>query len=170
MEVTLKKSRPVLGAYVLYPGWFDQLPENNPYKESIEKVGIGAFALLPGQENKWLYSFLKEKLGAGNASTGYQQAGSDIHFVEDAARIAYQGMAARHYPDLTLVATAAPQAGRTQAYLDAFKYGTAKWYHMRLHASERVTIEQNAIREVRFCAIAVTQENGSDRHISFVYR
>jgi hypothetical protein len=165
----VEKSRPVLGAYVLYPGWFDQLQADNPYNEPIEKVGIGAFALLPGKENTWLYSFFKEKLGTGSVSTGYQQISSDIHFVEDAARIAYQGMAARYYPDLTLVATAAPQAGRTQEYLDSFKNGTAKWYHMKLQASERKSIEQNAIREVRFCAIAVTQENASDRHISFVY-
>ncbi|ENM3852977.1 restriction endonuclease-like protein [Vibrio cholerae] len=44
-----KKSRPVFGAFALYPGFFDQATTPNPYAAAIEEVGIGAFALLPSQ-------------------------------------------------------------------------------------------------------------------------
>lgn len=44
-----KKSRPVFGAFALYPGFFDQATNPNPYAAAIEEVGIGAFALLPSQ-------------------------------------------------------------------------------------------------------------------------
>ena len=44
-----KKSRPVFGAFALYPGFFDQAATPNPYAAAIEEVGIGAFALLPSQ-------------------------------------------------------------------------------------------------------------------------
>lgn len=61
------KSRPVLGAFALYPGCFNQKddPNLNPYAESIKQVGIGAFALLPsndGSGQAWLSAFLKEEL------------------------------------------------------------------------------------------------------------
>lgn len=45
-----KKSRPVFGAFALYPGFFDQATTPNPYAAAIEEVGIGAFALLPSQD------------------------------------------------------------------------------------------------------------------------
>jgi hypothetical protein len=165
----VEKSRPVLGAYVLYPGWFDQQQKKNPYNEAIEKVGIGAFALLPGQQNEWLFSFLKEKFGVVDTSAIYQQKSSDIHFVEDAARIAYQGMSVMHYQDLALVTTAAPVEGREQSYIDSINNGVARWYHMCLEASQRENIQQAVMREIRFCAIAVVNSETGNREIHFVY-
>ena len=44
----LEKSRPILGAFVLYPGWFDEADTSNPYQDAIEAVGIGGFPLLRG--------------------------------------------------------------------------------------------------------------------------
>lgn len=64
-----KKSRPVFGAFALYPGFFDQANEPNPYADAIEEIGIGAFALLPSQhtsnhhENRWLIDYLKDQIG-----------------------------------------------------------------------------------------------------------
>ncbi|MDR9778407.1 nuclease domain-containing protein, partial [Rhizobium hidalgonense] len=60
------KSRPVLGAFALYPGCFNQKddPNLNPYAESIEQVGIGAFALLPrndGSVHACLSAFLEQE-------------------------------------------------------------------------------------------------------------
>jgi predicted component of viral defense system (DUF524 family) len=67
-------SRPVYGAYALYPGFYDnQSYIDNPYKESIEQVDIGAFPLLPGQEQTWLVNFLKEMLGINKVGSGYAQ-------------------------------------------------------------------------------------------------
>ena len=56
------RSRPVYGAYALYPGYFDQQAETNPYHQTIDDVDIGAFAFLPGRENHWLKRFLSEIL------------------------------------------------------------------------------------------------------------
>lgn len=92
-----KKSRPVFGAFALYPGFFDQATNPNPYAAAIEEVGIGAFALLPSQNepsqnrpsqnelcqteptqtksgycgHRWLLEFLQAQIGtAPNAQTG----------------------------------------------------------------------------------------------------
>ncbi|MCR9352347.1 restriction endonuclease-like protein [Vibrio alginolyticus] len=92
-----KKSRPVFGAFALYPGFFDQAANPNPYAAAIEEVGIGAFALLPSQDepsqnrssqnelsqtdptqtkssysgHKWLLEFLQTQIGtAPNTQTG----------------------------------------------------------------------------------------------------
>ena len=92
-----KKSRPVFGAFALYPGFFDQATTPNPYAAAIEEVGIGAFALLPSQNepcqngpsqnelsqtestqtksrysgHQWLLEFLQAQIGtAPNAQTG----------------------------------------------------------------------------------------------------
>ncbi|MEG7566420.1 restriction endonuclease-like protein [Vibrio cholerae] len=91
-----KKSRPVFGAFALYPGFFDQTTTPNPYAAAIEEVGIGAFALLPSQDepsqnepsqnelsqtdpnqtksrysgHQWLLEFLQAQIGtAPNAQT-----------------------------------------------------------------------------------------------------
>jgi hypothetical protein len=60
-------SRPVFGAYALYPGYFIDQYEKNPYHQSIEQIDIGAFPMLPGQNHKWLVEFLKEIIGADSS-------------------------------------------------------------------------------------------------------
>lgn len=59
--------RAVTGAFALYPGNYDQDTSCNPYNESISKVGIGAFALLPLNNKKhgqaWLTDFIKKEVG-----------------------------------------------------------------------------------------------------------
>ena len=92
-----KKSRPVFGAFALYPGFFNQATTPNPYAAAIEEVGIGAFALLPSQNepcqngpsqnelsqtestqtksrysgHQWLLEFLQAQIGtAPNSQTG----------------------------------------------------------------------------------------------------
>jgi hypothetical protein len=94
---TAKKSRPVFGAFALYPGFLDQATKPNPYAAAIEEVGIGAFALLPSQNepsqnwfsqnelsqtdptqtkssysgHQWLLEFLQAQIGtAPNAQAG----------------------------------------------------------------------------------------------------
>ncbi|MGP4789155.1 DUF2357 domain-containing protein [Psychrobacter sp. 1Y11] len=72
-DVKAKKSRPVFGAFALYPGYFDQRNVSNPYLNAISEVSIGAFALLPSAieghaKNQsgqfWLLDFLREQLGS----------------------------------------------------------------------------------------------------------
>lgn len=56
-------SRPVYGAYALYPGYFNNQPAGkNPYHESIENIDIGAFPMLPGHNQTWLVNFLKDTI------------------------------------------------------------------------------------------------------------
>ncbi|WP_226992245.1 restriction endonuclease-like protein [Aliiglaciecola lipolytica] len=122
----VKKSRPVFGAFALYPGFFDQATTPNPYAAAIEEVGIGAFALLPSQDepcqsdpiqtknnysgHKWLLEFLQEQIGTvPNAQIGqsneamYPVAGmAERLYVQEAARIPYYGMRQVLYPDLTM--------------------------------------------------------------------
>ncbi|AHF01375.1 hypothetical protein THIAE_05860 [Thiomicrospira aerophila AL3] len=57
-------SRPVYGAYALYPGYFkDQKKGKNPYHEAIDEIDIGAFPFLPSNDNTWLVEFLSKRLG-----------------------------------------------------------------------------------------------------------
>ncbi|MBH0064411.1 DUF2357 domain-containing protein [Psychrobacter sp. SZ93C1] len=69
-----QKSRPIFGAFALYPGYFDQVNTNNPYLNSIDEVSIGAFSLLPSplqpdskisNGHYWLLDFLRQQIGTG---------------------------------------------------------------------------------------------------------
>ena len=115
-----KKSRPIFGAFALYPGYFDQATNPNPYAAAIEEVGIGAFALLPSQDepsqnrssqnelsqtdptqtksrysgHQWLLEFLQAQIGtAPNAQTG--QGNETMYPVAGMAERLYVQEAAR---------------------------------------------------------------------------
>jgi hypothetical protein len=158
-----RKSRPVFGAYALYPGYFDQKSGANPYSTEIEEVGIGAFSLLPtanGSGNIWLTNFLQSKLGKKPSET-------DSYFVEEAPRIPYAGTEVRRFRDLAIIAN---QLGpeRTVSYTDAFASGDASFYHTRTLAFSRQSIEQHVIREAGFLAVALDSSCGQ-RIIEYVY-
>ncbi len=81
----LIKSRPVFGAFALYPGFFNQNTTKNPYLESIDEIGIGAFALLPravqtdsDSEHYWLLDFLTQKLG-GNPTVSNSKGSKEVN-------------------------------------------------------------------------------------------
>ncbi|MEZ9417587.1 hypothetical protein AB4189_26025, partial [Vibrio sp. 10N.286.49.E1] len=100
-------SRPVMGAFALYPGFCDQVNTHNPYQDAIEQIGIGAFALLPSANNQlghnlWLKNYLQQKLGA--SITSRSRLSNDYYFIEDSARIAPYGSCSARYQDLTMVA------------------------------------------------------------------
>ncbi|MCK5667120.1 MAG: DUF2357 domain-containing protein, partial [Thiotrichaceae bacterium] len=99
---TNNKTRPVFGAYALYPGFYNQNTDNNPYQEAIDETGIGAFSLLPGDDvgSYWLKRFLMNKLGPAQAT--YTLAESEKYYVEEAVRISYKGTTTSHYNDLTI--------------------------------------------------------------------
>ncbi len=170
------QSRPVFGAFALYPGYYPQSVANvecNPYHSSIREIGIGAFPLVPGQVadggdagNAWLGAFLQEKLGSGLHG---MNANPDRLYIDDSARIPATGMLQARYPELTMVVTGAPKAGRTREYLQGFRDGTAGWYHMKLYASERESIPQNLMREVRFCAITAYDPVASEKRADWLW-
>lgn len=173
-----EKSRPVLGAFVLYPGWFDEQTSNNPYETSIQDVGIGAFPMLPDRPNTWLRTFLGKQFGklvknAGESdywSTPYPIVESDKHFAEDSARIATTGTYLSHYKDLALVAHLAPAKGRDKDYLQRFEDGKAGWYHIPVATTDlKFSISRNVMNETRQCAVAVSDNKGKNRILKYIY-
>lgn len=159
-----ERTRPILGAFVLYPGWFDEAT-NNPYDEAIDAVGIGGFPLLPGRPNKWLRDFLESRFG--NANMAYKIPEPDQYLAEDSARIATMGTYLGRYEDLTLAASLGPR--RDKEYVERFRQGTAGWYHMPLATTDKKAIERNVMREVRYCAIGVHHADNKERIIMHLY-
>jgi len=186
-----KKSRPVFGAFALYPGFFDQLQESNPYADAIEEVGIGAFALLPSQSacdkqsgysgREWLLTFLQTQIGrAPNTQTGqcievmYPVAGmAERLYVQEAARIPYYGMRQVLHPDLTLTAALGGQKGRNQSYLENFENGVAQWYHIKLGAIKQLEDKvgsHHIAEEIRYLALATpSNQNAGTKEIAKVW-
>lgn len=179
-----KKSRPVFGAFALYPGFFDQATTPNPYAAAIEEVGIGAFALLPSQNelsqtestqtksrysgHQWLLEFLQTQIGiAPNAQTGqgneamYPVAGmAERLYVQEAARIPYYGMRQVLYPDLTMTVALGEQLGRDNGYFEQFEQGTARWYHLP-QSTFLQKFKQHIAEEIRYLALASTSDTQS---------
>ncbi|MDV2357328.1 restriction endonuclease-like protein [Vibrio cholerae] len=184
-----KKSRPVFGAFALYPGFFDQTTTPNPYAAAIEEVGIGAFALLPSQDepsqnelsqtdpnqtksrysgHQWLLEFLQAQIGtAPNAQTEqnneamYPVAGmAERLYVQDAARIPYYGMRQVLYPDLTMTVALGGQRGRDNGYFEQFEQGTAQWYHLP-QSTFLQKFKQHIAEEIRYLALASTSDTQS---------
>lgn len=172
-----KKSRPVFGAFALYPGFFDQTTTPNPYAAAIEEVGIGAFALLPSQTDptqtkscysghQWLLEFLQTQIGtAPNAQTEQNNEAmypladmAERLYTQEAARIPYHGMRQVLYPDLTLTAALGPQKGRDKSYLQNFENGVAQWYHIKVTAIQQLEDKVGSYHiadEIRYLALAM---------------
>lgn len=146
------KSRPILGAYVLYPGFFDEENDEHFYRKAIDEIGIGAFPLLPGEPNKWLRDFFVSKLGENSVTADYKKSDPDRFYVEESARIPYHGMDVSRQRNLSLLFTG-PVKGRSAHYRELQQGGKLGWYHTRVHATERQGIEAHIIREARFLAI-----------------
>jgi predicted component of viral defense system (DUF524 family) len=161
------KSRPVFGAFALYPGFYDQRVEVNPYDESIKEVGIGAFALLPSNKagnNNWLENFLITQLGS--LTTTYSTSSiSDSLYVNEAARIPYYGMKQMLHSDLVL--TAKLGVNRTYEYVEGFKSGQAKWYHMPMSVFD-IQFGHHIADEI--CYIAIGLEDSGALKTDKVYR
>lgn len=162
------KSRPVMGAFALYPGFFlDQNAESNPYAEAINEIGIGAFALLPSADqnsphNQWLRNYLADKLGAStNSRVGAQPPSNDYYFVEDATRIVPYGTSNVRHRGLTMVAPI-NEINRDEAYLVDARTGHLAGYHTQLVATNRQNIHRNIIREIRYLLLTV-RDNSSDK-------
>lgn len=164
-----EKSRPIVGAFVLYPGWFNEEVGQNPYAAAVEAVGIGGFPLLPGRENRWLYAFLKEKFGDLSQEESKERAlAPDEHLLHDSIRIAPTGLSLSRYNDLMLVSSLGPVSGRDKQYVDHFMRGTAGWYHVPASTTDKKT-SRTVMREVRYCAVAVHPAGAADRQIEYLY-
>ena len=163
-----EKSRPILGAYVLYPGWFDEAKDRNPYQDAIEAVGIGGFPLLPGQANQWLRDFLVARFGDKNVTYTIPEA--DQYFVHESARIGTMGLQLARYSDLTLVAPLGLIVGGDKDYRQGFQAGTASCFYLPLSATEYKAISKQVMYEVRYCAITVNDDDSSKPMIAYLYK
>ena len=161
----VRKSRPVFGAFVLYPGFFDQRNEANPYNEAIKEVGIGAFALLPSDKNGsdgtlWLQRFLQDTIN-GVSPMGIRQRIEAITS-GDPVRIPSTGVERGLYNDLMLVLPAhlRNQNGRIDVPKFCFKPKESRCMDsLRLN---------NIVAEIRF--IAFVEASGPDgRTVSSIY-
>ncbi len=156
-----RKSRPVFGAFALYPGYFAHdrsAPANNPYADAIREIGIGAFPLLPAAPtDSWLLDYLRSQIG-----DGYSQAHdvADALFVQDAARIPVHGMKQVLYPDLCMTIALGGASGRNRDYFERFEQGTAAWYHMP-QSTFVGKYEQHVVEEIRYLALARTAPGDS---------
>ena len=151
------KSRPIVGAFSLYPGWFDQIKAENPYNESIEAVGIGAFPLLPGRENRWLAEFLESQLGGYSEVAIHEAKEADELFLQETLRISISGMKQYQHGDLVLAADIYDSKGRE--YVKPFKEGRAEWYHIP-EKTVNDKISRYVMREMKYCAFTTKSEVG----------
>lgn len=147
----VQKSRPVVGAFCLYPGFFDQssAADNNPYWSTIHEIGIGAFPLLPRKDNHgraWLTSFLASSLSLSEAR-------ADRAFLQEARRIPSDGMQQLFYRDLVFTASLGRYRERASSYFEAFREGRARFYHMPVRTfSSRFST--HIAHEIRYLALA----------------
>lgn len=158
------KSRPVVGAFALYPGYFNQHCTTNPYADGINETGIGAFAMLPDADghaaSQWLTTFLSEQIGSVSVSPVHYGTGliEENLYTSESARIPYDGMKQVLYPDLTLTAALGDRSGRSPAYFEAFQSGAARWYHTPVRTFVD-KYKQHIAKEIRFLGLATTSDN-----------
>tara|TARA_R110001583_G_scaffold32576_3_gene110864 strand:+ start:1047 stop:3380 length:2334 start_codon:yes stop_codon:yes gene_type:complete len=170
-----QKSRPVFGAFALYPGFFQQSSELNPYAQAIEEIGIGAFALLPSNENQdngkcWLQHFFAQHLCRETKDVNYDIRSNEQYFIQESVRIPYKGTEVIRYQGLTLVAPIIENGSRTDTYITAVRCGKSQCYHTQLLATNRQSIHQNIVREIQYLALAVSDKNGdSTQKIKYLY-
>lgn len=175
------KSRPVIGAFALYPGYFDQTQIKNPYQNEIKEVGIGAFALLPNAQycddndtnyplfntndsnsgHYWLSQFLIEQIGTATKDIEYSANQiAERLYIQEPARIPYDGMQQILYPDLTLTISLGNKIGRKDSYFENFQENTAQWYHMPEKTFLR-KYARHVVNELRYLALASDFEQSS---------
>lgn len=170
-----EKTRPVFGAFALYPGHFDQATTNNPYQTAIDEVNIGAFALLPTEmphsSDVWLRQFLQQVIGIQshehNHSTMFNASVSN-NLIQDAARIPAHNMKTVAFSELTLTAALGAAEERSEQYLRQYVDGSARWYHIPVSVFER-QFAKLIIEEIRFLALVVNNEHFLSKEITHLW-
>jgi hypothetical protein len=155
------KSRPVFGAFALYPGAVDEQSSSNRYDEWIREVGIGAFPLLPGSSNGWLREFLRSRLQYSGNKVADAEMFTDRLYAESPARIPVRGMKQVRHEGLTALIKTGSRRSRVPDYYEAFEKGEAKWMHVRMKAVGQE--ERNALDEMRYAVPCYELPNGTLR-------
>jgi hypothetical protein len=152
-------SRPFIGAFVLFPGWYSDEEQNlsssNPYAEAIETIGIGAFPALPGYKNGWLTNFLTTQLNVKN----HHQLAPDLQLAQRFVRIPPTGLELKRAGDLIFVGTTG--ANRKQDYLQRFLDGNANWYYTLDKTIELGNISPAVMADITHLAVLVPSQDNS---------
>ncbi|MGO3465775.1 DUF2357 domain-containing protein [Psychrobacter sp.] len=175
-ENGVNKSRPVFGAFALYPGYFDQISKANPYSDTIDEISIGAFALLPSLTQNsteadnscyWLLNFLRQNIGkrlssdVSDLSTPkYKSSMEENIYLQDAARIPYDGMRQILYQDLTLTLT----VDKSDSDYSLVKDGSVALYTLSKDSLFN-RYDYHILKEVRYLSLALCSDfdsNGCD--------
>lgn len=171
----VNKSRPVFGAFALYPGYFDQISKANPYSDTINEISIGAFALLPSLTQNstdadnscyWLLNFLRQNIGKrvysdvpDLSTTQYNSSMEENIYLQDAARIPYDGMRQILYQDLTLTLT----VDKSDSDYSLVKDGTITLYTLPKD-SLFTRYDYHILKEVRYLSLAICSDMDSNRY------
>lgn len=171
----VNKSRPVFGAFALYPGYFDQISKANPnpYSDTINEISIGAFALLPSLTQNstdadnscyWLLNFLRQNIGKRISSdvsdlstTQYKRSMEENIYLQDAARIPYDGMRQILYQDLTLTLA----VDKSDSNYSNVKDGTIALYTLSKN-SLFTRYDYHILKEVRYLSLAICSDMDSN--------
>ena len=133
-----ERTRPVVSAFALYPGRFDQTQPSskNPYAKSIEQVGIGAFPLIPGEGgNFWLKSYLAKEMSVASPM---------LITRKKSVRIPVSGLSYLEEDVLIVFLT----TDRKASYLERFRAGQANGYHTYVAGGPN----RERLEKVRFLA------------------
>ena len=149
-------SRPVFGAFALYPGFFNQHASSNPYNETIEKVGIGAFALLPSSDlssgNEWLKIYLKSLIGPPAQPLKPNFTNEELS-LQNPSRIPMSGMFQNFYRNLVLISIINSSSLKNTQSASLSKDGNPEEYRIssRLFKDE---VDTHILDELKFIGIA----------------
>ena len=189
-----QKTRPVFGAFALYPGYFDQAKCQNPYAHAIKEVGIGAFALLPNQADSegqnchsgrlWLLKFLESQIGAApdqqtphaNKSLSSSTDIAERLYIQEASRIPNYGMRQVLYSDLTMSVALGKYNERFEDCFEKFKDEKLNFYHLPV-STFQLKFEPHVLNEIQYLALIPNHRENHDisavwpvRNIQFVKR
>src|SRR5690625_3709572 len=158
-------SKAIIGAFVLYPGFFDQENTRNPYATAINAVEVGAFPLLPSaadgrNKNHWLVEFLKTQIGRLTSPKGQHEYVHDVSerlYAQDPARLPLKGMRQQLYTDLVMTVPLSSNKSRDVPfdYHQRFVDGTAQYYHLPVNVFNDKFKYQHVVQEIRFLAIVL---------------
>lgn len=165
------KSRPIFGAFALYPGFFDQSSENNwPYFDSVNEIGIGAFPLLPSSDgdagSRWLEKYLVSQIGQ---PTFYENNNSEKYFLQESVRIPSRGMTQVLYPELVMTVSLGPSGETNKSYSAGYEDGTAGWYHLPAKVFLE-KFENIIISEVCYLGIGIKSAFGVGKSVQRLWK
>ncbi len=165
-----RKSRPIYGAYVLYPGWFDQSHGYNPYEKSNLDVGIGGFPLVPGKDNIWLAQFFKDIFGESPIQYEYKR-NPDLYFVDSPLRIGPSGLNLTRCKDLTLALNLVELKEDISIDLPQLNNGLPLdvFIPLSVFRALRLNFSDSIIQELRWLAFATSQLDDLNSKIDCLY-